>query len=41
MLRLALRMTPSPAHYLLGATYVVTQLIRHGLAADSDRARTR
>lgn len=32
MLRVALRLTPAPAHYVLGATYVVTQLIRSGYA---------
>lgn len=32
MLRVALRMTPAPAHYLLGTTYVVAQLLRSGWA---------
>ena len=32
MIRVALRLTPAPAHYLLGATYVVAQLIRSGVA---------
>ena len=32
MLRVALRLTPAPAHYLLGATYVVAQLLRSGYA---------
>jgi len=30
MLRVALRLTPAPAHYLLGTTYVFAQLLRSG-----------
>jgi hypothetical protein len=36
MLRSALRLTPAPAHYLIGSAFVLTQLVRAGWRQRAD-----